>query len=340
MDQVGNNIPIVTLEKKVEFLSSPEAYTEHPEEVIAKETHMSWVFLAGTHAYKLKKPVQYSFLDFSTLEARHKDCKEEVRLNRRLAEEVYLGVVPLTLDGWGHLYLNGEGEVIDWLVRMRRLPEVFMLDYLMQYHLIPEDTLQQSAELLAAFYKTQPPADINPAAYCTYLEEKLHDHFHELTRFDLPYPLHHEILARQQQFLSDHNRLFEERVHWGRVLEAHGDLRPEHICLQSPPVIIDCLEFNPALRTVDVADELSFFTLECEVRESPKVAEVFWKAHREVNEDTVPQPLIDFYKSYRAVLRALLAMRHTLETDYRHDHRYQQQTQQYLQRAEKYVQNL
>lgn len=118
---ISQTEPIVTLDAKVAFLGTPEAYPDRPAHVEAIETHMSWVFLTDRYAYKLKKPVHRSFLDFSTIDARHRNCMEEVRLNRRLAPRIYLGVVPLTIDPAGRMHLNGDGPPIDWLVHMVRL---------------------------------------------------------------------------------------------------------------------------------------------------------------------------------------------------------------------------
>jgi aminoglycoside phosphotransferase family enzyme len=122
-------VPEVMLESKVAFLRQPTSFQEPTYRVESIETHMSWVFLTDRHAYKLKKPVSYDFLDFSTIDARRFYCEEEVRLNARLAAEVYLGIVELTLNSLGHLQLDGAGAVIDWLIRMRRLPTRHMLDY-------------------------------------------------------------------------------------------------------------------------------------------------------------------------------------------------------------------
>jgi len=116
------------LEAKVRALRDPATYPEAPRAIEVRETHMSWVFLTERHVYKLKKPVRYDFLDFSTFEKRRADCEAEVRLNRRFAPDVYLGIVALTADAHGALRLNGEGEAIEWLVKMRRLPDEHMLD--------------------------------------------------------------------------------------------------------------------------------------------------------------------------------------------------------------------
>ena len=136
-----------------EFLSKAASYGPHVAEVETRETHMSWVFLAGDRIYKLKKPVRYPFLDFTTLGARETDCRAEIRLNRRLAPDVYLGIVRLALESTGTLALDGEGETVDWLVVMRRLPEGRMLDNLIAQGAVNHGEIERVAGILAEFYR-------------------------------------------------------------------------------------------------------------------------------------------------------------------------------------------
>src|SRR5690606_17535290 len=146
-----------SLAAKVHWLQQPATYPHAPQRIDAIETHMSWVFLADEYVYKLKKPVRRDFLDFSTLEARHRNCEEELRLNRRLAPEVYLNVVPLTIDAAGTVRLGGQGEVLDWLVRMRRLPAECMLDYAIRHGTVRDDEIRRLALRLAEFYAASAP---------------------------------------------------------------------------------------------------------------------------------------------------------------------------------------
>jgi len=158
-------MPLPGIEEKVAFLSKPETYPNHVERVETKQTHMSWVFLTDTNAWKLKKPVRTEFLDFSTPKARRFDCEEEVRLNRRLARDVYQGVVPLTVNSQGDLQLGGHGEPVDWLVRMRRLPAERMLDQLIARKDVSEPDISILASVLVAFYGKAPPIRITASQY-------------------------------------------------------------------------------------------------------------------------------------------------------------------------------
>ena len=159
----------VSIDDKVSFLRTREAYDSRPPSVQVKETHMSWVFIAGNRVYKLKKPVHFPFLDFRTLEARENNCREEVRLNRRLAPNVYLGVDSLAVDKKGQLSIGQRGEIVDWLVEMRRLPDELMLDQAILRHTIEHDgsrRLDAVADLLVGFYRASPPVEISASDLC------------------------------------------------------------------------------------------------------------------------------------------------------------------------------
>jgi aminoglycoside phosphotransferase family enzyme len=164
--------PRSPLEEKVRFLKSPAAYGSHAAQITAEETHMSWVFLAGERVYKLKKPVRYSFLDFRSIQARENDCREEVRLNRRLAEEIYLGVAPLIRRDDGRLSIDGEGRTVDWLVVMRRLPRDRMLDSAILARAVSHAEIVSVADWLLALYKRAQPAELPPAAYVAHFMEE------------------------------------------------------------------------------------------------------------------------------------------------------------------------
>ncbi|MBU1395132.1 MAG: hypothetical protein KKE84_03190 [Gammaproteobacteria bacterium] len=310
---------VVNLEAKLGFLGRPDAYPGAPSRVDAVETHMSWVFLTDSHAYKLKKPVRYDYLDFSTVEARRLDCVVEVRLNRRLAPEVYLGVVPLAVDAAGRLSLGGAGETVDWLVRMRRLPAGRMLDHLLRNGGVEHADIRQLAQRLARFYAALPAEPLTPATYRQSLAGRIEDNLRELgsPEFGLPRDVPAGLARFQLDFLQRHAEWFDQRVQAGRIVEGHGDLRPEHVCLLAEPVVIDCLEFKREFRILDPADELGYLALECERLHAPHVARWLLDGYAEASGDAPPVALLHFYQSCRAMLRAKLAFWH-LRDDGRH----------------------
>jgi aminoglycoside phosphotransferase family enzyme len=320
------------LAAKVAFLRRPEAHPDAPRAVETVETHMAYVFLGDRHAYKLKKPVRHDELDFSTPELRRRDCEEEVRLNRRLAPDVYLGVVRLCFDPARGLSLGGAGDAIDWLVWMRRLPADRMLDELIRCGKVEARDVRDAARALAVFYAKAPPIDLGAPAYRRRLEDGLRGDLQELCRpeFALPRGQVERACREQLALLAQRAELFDQRVSERRIVEGHGDLRPEHICLVSEPVIIDCLEFSRELRIADPADELSFLGLECERLGRPEVGRWFLDAYSEVTGDRPPEPLLRFHRAYRALRRAKIAAWHLLDPGVRDREPWRARARDYL----------
>lgn len=331
--------PDASLEAKLRHLRQPATYPHAPKRIDAVETHMSWVFLADQYVYKLKKPVRYAFLDFSTSEARRRDCEEELRLNRRLAPDVYLAVMPLTLDADTNIRVAGKGEVVDWLVHMRRLPADCMLDYAIRHGTVTADEVHRLASRLANFYRTLQPLPMDSDAYRQRFAADIHANRTELIqpKYGMPADRVGHVATALLSFLQHRAALFDERVRAGRIVEAHGDLRPEHICLRPDPVIIDCLEFNREFRILDAADELAFLALECERLGAPDIGEAIFDTYRRATGDTPPEELVHFYKSYRALLRAKIAAWHITDAGVPDPERWTSLALEYLGLGERYI---
>jgi aminoglycoside phosphotransferase family enzyme len=330
----------VTLENKVRFLQRPEAFPDKTLRVETIETHMSWVFLTERYVYKLKKPVRYDFLDFSTCEARRRDCEAEIRLNRRLAAGVYLQTIPLTCDSCGNLSLEGSGKTVDWLVKMRRLPKERMLDQVIARGSVTTTEIRSVAKKLSLFYKDQPPVSIRPSVYRQRFEAKVRSTLDELTepKWRLPANLITWISTAQLDFLEHHAEHFDSRVRAKRIIEAHGDLRAEHICLEPEPVAIDCLEFKREFRLLDPADELAFLAMDCERLGAQWIRELVFAIYSEITGDRPPEALRDFYTSYRACLRAKIAIWHLKEPDVENDWKWRRLARELIQIGERYAQ--
>ena len=295
---------------------------------------MSWVFLTDEHAYKLKKPLRYDRCDFSTPDLRRTNCDEEVRLNRRLAADVYLGVSAITRESNGRLALNGRGTPIDWVVRMRRLRAEHMLDAIITSRrtAIEEADIRASARHLAQFYLTAPPDPISGPAYRKLLEDGTRDDMQELLRprYGLPGDRIEALARGQIALLEQRASLFDRRVQADHIVEGHGDLRPEHVCVRPRPAIIDCLEFAKDLRVVDPVDELTFLALECEHLGEPRVGMWFLDAYRHATGDEPPALLQDFYRVYRALRRAKIAACHLNDPTVRDQERFAARARDYL----------
>jgi aminoglycoside phosphotransferase family enzyme len=328
----------LALEAKVEMLRLPDTYPEKPGRVETVETHMSWVFLTDRYAYKMKKPVRYDFLDFSTLALRRHNCEEEVRLNRRLAADVYLGAVAIVRDVRGGMRLGGEGEPVEWLVKMRRLPAERMLDAVIRRRALREPDIRRLASLLVRFYLACSPAGLGAEQYRTELGAAIELNRAELSpsQYDIPHALIVAVHGAQSGFLRRQATLFDARVAAGKIIEGHGDLRPEHVCLLPEPVVIDCLEFSRRLRLVDPVDELAFLSMECERLAAPQVGEWLLDTYRQVTQDRPPATLVNFYKSYRASLRARFAIAHLRDLDPADWPKWRHSAVEYLRMAERY----
>ncbi|MBE9555010.1 MAG: hypothetical protein IMF05_16210 [Proteobacteria bacterium] len=329
----------VTLAEKVAFLSLPAAYPDATMHVEVVETHMSWVFLTEQFAHKLKKPVRYEFLDFRSLEARRRNCQEEIRLNRRLAPKVYIGAVPLVIDAGREFQLDGKGKIVDWLVRMRRLPSERMLDRAILQDTVQEEELQGVARLLADFYKNATRAAIPPPEYRRRLSDAVTENGRALLapEFDLPAGVVAGVCDTLRETLVDSSSLFDSRIQHRHVVEGHGDLRPEHVYLGPDPVVIDCLEFHRDFRILDWADELAFLAMECERLGSPGAGKSILEACCRELDDWPPAALIHFYKAHRALLRAKLSILHLCDDDIRDPEKWRLRTMEYIGLANAYA---
>ncbi len=303
-----------TLAAKVEFLSQPSTYGLATAAVARRETHMSWVFLAGEKVYKLKKPVRFPYLDFSTLPRRKAACRAELRLNRRLAPDVYLDVVPLN-ESCGRLSIGGDGATADWLVVMKRLDESLMLDRLLETRSVTTVQLDRLIETLTQFYRSARPAFLPPAVHLADWQRSLAYNRRVLLdpRFAIRAGLVWRIDCAQRQFLQRRGHLIAARLRHRHIVDGHGDLRPEHIWLDNKVRIIDCLEFNPRLRVVDPFDEVAYLCLECERLGAAWVGLYIQRRLEHLLRDGPAEELFTFYRCHRATLRARLAIAHLME---------------------------
>jgi aminoglycoside phosphotransferase family enzyme len=304
----------VSTAKKVAALCSVASYPVLAPSVEVIETHFAWVFLVGEHAYKMKKPAAYPLLDLRSLEDRHRNCQDEVRLNRRLAPDVYLGAVPLAIDSQGRLKVNGEGAAVDWLVWMKRLPSERMLDRAIVSKSANPAVLAEIGALLARFYERQQRYFMPADYYVRQLIERTGREGIALLAPELRLDagrVRSAVDAVESALQALQSELGPRAIQ-GRVVECHGDLRPEHICL-TPPCVIDSLEFSRELRVLDPAEELAFLCLECAVAGAPDVADRIVTAYQNASGDHFARCLLDVYQGRRALVRAKILAWHTLD---------------------------
>jgi aminoglycoside phosphotransferase family enzyme len=297
------------------FLARPDSYPDGPDSVTLIETHFAWVFLSRRFVYKLKKPLRFRALDLTTLAARRANCELEVALNRRLADGVYIGVVPLGARGEGFA-LESSIDPVEWLVKMRRLPAERMLDRAARENTVRDEHTTRLVDRLCSYYERAARAPWTGAEYRGALAERIAQYGAELGALALPAEAGarlRALTAAQRRFVVERAALLDERIAAGRVVDAHGDLRPEHVFLGDEVQIIDCLEFSAELRLLDTAEELAFLALELERLGCTALGARILRLYSRRGADPAPPELLAFYRSVRALVRALLAALHVVD---------------------------
>jgi aminoglycoside phosphotransferase family enzyme/predicted kinase len=298
----------------------PDFYPHRADSIALVQTHISYVLLAGEHVYKVKKPVQFSFLDFSTAARRRHFCHEEVRLNRRLAPDVYFGVLGICHDGERYwLGPEDDAHAVEHAVHMRRLPAEHMLDQRLRAHLVTPELLDAIARRLAAFHRDadagpEIAANGDPAAVWRVLE----DDFTAAARFrDVTIVARDDDAIQQfaRSFLARHDDLFRRRQAQQRIRDGHGDLRAEHICCTNGLAIVDCVEFNPRFRYCDVASDIAFLAMDLEDLGYAECAARLVDCYVMPAADPELRHLLPFYSCYRAYVRGMVDSLKSIEEE-------------------------
>lgn len=301
----------MTYSRLVEALLDTSAYPDQPEEVRLVQTHISNVFLTPDFVYKIKKPVDFGFLDFSSLEKRRFFCNEEVRLNSRLAPDVYLGVVEVveTDDG---ITLEGEGAVVEYAVKMRRIPQESILDEMIRQERADVATMRQVGEAIAGFHRNA--ETIIREEQVETIAFNVMDNFNHIEAFvgdatasTISRRRLDDLRKYSEGFLSRNRDLFEERVRTGFIKDCHGDIHSDHISITDKVAIFDCIEFSERLRLCDTVADAGFLSMDLEYLGRGDLARAYEKAYKDASGDNATDELWNFYKCYRAVVRGKVA---------------------------------
>ena len=294
----------------VESMKNPVFYPHTVGRVEFLQTHISSVFLTGDYVYKLKKPVDFGFLDFTTIELRRENCEKELELNRRLAPSVYLGVESVTLDE-GTPTLNGAGPVVDWVVVMRQLDQALLGPRVLERGELTVEKIESVVDTLVPFYrnaKTGPGVDefgsIGTVKFNT------DENFEQTAGYvgvALPQTHFDVIRSFTDSFYRKNQDLFQQRIDQGWIRECHGDLHLGNIFFEEPPVIFDCIEFNDRLRCSDVAVDLAFLVMDLDFQGVGELAERVVERYVERSADRGFLELVGFYSCYRAYVRGKIA---------------------------------
>ena len=288
-------------------MGRPDFYPHRPAKVDVVQTHISFIFIAGEEVYKVKKAVDFGFLDFTTLEKRKFYCEEELRLNRRLAPEAYLGVVPITRDPTGSLQLGGAGQAVEYAVHMKRLPQERMLGRLLAEKKADPAVMDAIARRLADFHsRAETGGRIDQIGGIETIRRNHEENFSQTAPYigvTIPRGRYDFIRAFALDFLERNRDLFARRVADHRIRDCHGDLHLEHICVQNGITIFDCIEFNERFRFGDVAAEVAFLAMDLDYNGYPDWAESFVEAYVRHSGDPEIRILLNFYRCYYAYVR-------------------------------------
>jgi aminoglycoside phosphotransferase family enzyme len=294
---------ILSLQKA---LLDPKIYPDLPKEVEVIETHISLVFLTRKYVYKVKKPVDFGFLDFTSLDKRKYFCEQEVKLNRRLSPDIYLGVVEITFDR-DRISFNGKGQVEEYAVQMKRIPEELLLDKLLAKGQVDREMMDALSERLARFYASAETNEhIKSFAKPERVKQDTDENFDQTGKYVgvvISKPVYEEIQKRTDEFFRTREALFHRRIVSDRIRDCHGDLRLEHIFWGKEIAIFDCVEFNQRFRYTDVAADMAFLAMDLDYHGREDLSEHLIQAYIEKSGDQEVLSVLDFYKCYRAYVR-------------------------------------
>jgi len=290
----------------VQALLNPKTYPDAPPRIEMVQTQMSFVFLAGDYVYKVKKPVNLGYLDYTTLDKRYFYCQREVELNRRLCPDAYLGVVPVT-QGRGDIALDGQGEVIEYAVKMRHLPEEAMMNTLLANNQVSADMVTRVAQRLVEFHqKAETSATIGAFGDLDTITKNTEENFSQTEKYignTISQEKYRHIKDYTKSFIENNAPLFRKRIADGRIRDCHGDLHAAHVCFTNGICIYDCIEFNDRFRYGDVASEIAFLAMDLDHYGRADLSRSFVGAYIAFSQDGELEQLLNFYKCYRAYVR-------------------------------------
>jgi hypothetical protein len=296
------------MKQLIEDLSKPDSMPDPTENVSVVQTHISLVFVADHFVYKIKKPVNFGFLDFSDPEKRNYYCAREVELNRRLSTGIYLDVIPVTFDGTSYRLGSRDGETVDHAVKMKRIPEDILMKTLFFKGTLTEKHLRDIAAVLAGFHRTADGGpEIERFGEADAFKVNTDENFVQVEPY-IGRSIDRDTFAAlkdwTERFFETRGDLFASRIAQGKIRDCHGDLHMEHICLGDPVSVIDCIEFNERFRYCDTLADFAFLLMDLEFHGGGAQSEKLWQFYRsDAEQGADVEDLLTFYKVYRAMVR-------------------------------------
>jgi len=325
----------------IDFLGSLAAYLHRPAEVCALQTHISWVFIASPFVFKVKKPVNLRFLDFSTLEKRRYFCQREVDLNRRLCAEIYLGAVPIYETDSGFSF-KPPGNIVEYAVKMKELPHGWFLSELLDKNLVGDKEINRVIATLHHFYQSETPTpEIEQWGTPEKLKISTDENFTQVEPFigkTISPAAFEAIRHYTNEFYELNENLFHERIQQHRILDCHGDLHLDHVHLTpEATTIFDCIEFNDRFRFIDIANDLAFLAMDFDFKGRSDLGNLFLRnATRELG-DAGMLKVANFYKCYRAFVRGKVESIQATEKDVTNPKEHEKQAARYFRLALQYA---
>jgi uncharacterized protein len=294
------------LPELIQALLDPKVYPDETPRVELAQTQISYVLLAGDYVYKIKKPVDMGFLDYSTLEKRLFYCRKEVELNRRLCKDTYLDVVPISMEN-GRAVIGGKEKIIEYAVKMRRLPQDKMMDALLPKKKVTPEMVAQVANILAEFHKKAATSkEITREGGIDAVIKNTSENFEQTEKYFgiiIAPETYERIKSYTENFIKNNRLLFLKRMAEGKVRDCHGDLHANHICFFNGICIYDCIEFIDRLRYTDVAADIAFLAMDLDHFSRADLSKNFIDAYVKTSGDKELLKLLNFYKCYRAYVR-------------------------------------
>lgn len=294
------------LPSTVKALLKSQAYPHRPQQIELVQTQMSFIFLTGEYVYKIKKPVNLGYLDYTTLEKRHFFCQQELKLNRRLCPGTYLAVVPV-VEKSGELCVEGQGQVVEYAVKMKQLPQDRMMDVLLSRGQVSPEMVARVAEKLAGFHqKAETNPQIDAFGKLDIIRQNCDENFAQtekyigLTVFRAKYE---RIKGYTDNFIKNNASLFDKRIEERKIRDCHGDLHTAHVCFTDDICIYDCIEFNDRFRYCDVASEMAFLAMDLDRYQQAGLSRHLVNTYVKLSHDEELLKLLNFYKCYRAYVR-------------------------------------
>jgi aminoglycoside phosphotransferase family enzyme len=297
---------VSVLPSTIGALLKSQAYPHKPKKIELVQTQMSFILLTGEYVYKIKKPVNLGYLDYTTLEKRHFFCQQELELNRRLCPDAYLAVVPIAEEK-GEPRIEGQGKAIEYAVKMKQLPQDRMMDVLLPSGQVTLEMVAGVAEKLMVFHqKAETNQKIAAFGRLDVIRRNTDENFAQTEKYigtSITAEQYRHIKNYTDNFMDSNASLFDKRVREGKIRDCHGDLHAAHVCFTDDICIYDCIEFNDRFRYSDVALEIAFLAMDLDRYQQAGLSRHLVNTYVGLSHDEEFLKLLNFYKCYRAYVR-------------------------------------